>query len=406
MPAKPLIIATGSTSGANPTPNVAEDHYVATETVTFSDNEAANVGQSYIWTAVDVPPGQTSPLVNPTTATPTMVIDSGVIGTFRIRCQVGTFISEILIAVLAGTIRPPGYLERDDSEAATDEAVWNKGGNTKGWHPAFHAAMNEFGALDPRVTVNESNIATLQSDVTALEALVIGNPLIDGERVAGTTGWDPGSVVNVSHSLGRAFLGAICTSGHVIRVLPDAEQTDKTAQVDLRVEPWEVMQYDKRASTVQNIDYNGLNGDDDVMYRFEIYWRKSNATSIAVTLRPNDTITASQDSQSIRSQSTGVNSQDEAEMTIMQNFDAADSDGLTVAYFKAARDGLWRQGFSNSAQMGNSLTQQMSFNWQDSATLLTGIRLRGGFANTFGIDTFISAYRWRPKNTSLDLWIF
>ena len=79
--ADPTIRATGSTTPAN-TPGTAK-LYVIGETITFDD--PANPGATtHAWVLVDAPPGQVSALVNATSASCTLVLDSDP-GTFRIQ---------------------------------------------------------------------------------------------------------------------------------------------------------------------------------------------------------------------------------------------------------------------------------------------------------------------------------
>lgn len=136
----PTIVATGSVTSAN-TAGISKE-YVNLETLTFTD-PANPSPSSENWELIDAPPGQTSTVQNPTTSTPTLVLDSD-FGTFRIRHTADGDVGELVFAVLTTgvlTERIPGYLEQDDARAISTEGTWNKASNIKGWFPALHALL-------------------------------------------------------------------------------------------------------------------------------------------------------------------------------------------------------------------------------------------------------------------------
>ena len=150
--ALPIIRATGSASGAN-SPGVAARYKVG-ETITFDDT--ANVSGAYTSTIEDAPPAQSTALAGAATATPSLLIDAGTeLETFRFQMvratATGDEVGELLFSIEEDIVAEPGfyltghrlsgYLERDDVRAAATEAVWNEGGNDKGWHPDDTAAL-------------------------------------------------------------------------------------------------------------------------------------------------------------------------------------------------------------------------------------------------------------------------
>lgn len=124
----PIIQTTGSVSGAG-TAGEGRNDLVAAELITLSDEEAANAGADYVWTMTDRPIGSTAVLLNPTSPNPVFTVDaSGAEGSYKIRCLVNnTDESFIIIGLpLPNTgARIPSFQE---------EAGYNAGGNTKGWH--------------------------------------------------------------------------------------------------------------------------------------------------------------------------------------------------------------------------------------------------------------------------------
>jgi len=134
--ATPIIQSTGSVSGAG-TAGQGRNDLVPGETVTLSDTEAGNAGASYFWVFDDTPIGTAPTLLNPTTATPSFVVDAdpALAGSYRVRYTVdGAFVSVEVIAVPLETLgsRIPSFEE---------ETQYDKNGNLKGWHEALTAFM-------------------------------------------------------------------------------------------------------------------------------------------------------------------------------------------------------------------------------------------------------------------------
>ena len=136
--ATPIILSTGSSSGAGTAGQGREDLEVG-ETVTLQDTEAANTGASYVWEFLNIPEGSSTTLVNPTTATPTFSPD--ISGSYWIKTTVNGIesSSEILSIPLTNTLgRIPAFEE---------ETVYDAAGNLKGWHPALTFFMRQVDAL-------------------------------------------------------------------------------------------------------------------------------------------------------------------------------------------------------------------------------------------------------------------
>jgi len=169
--ATPTIIATGATSGANPA-NISEDHYVAGENVVLTD--PANTGATTQQWTVTGPDGAPISVNNATSDTADFDVPSdqeAAEGTYRIQHDADGDSGQVLIAVLTEEgLRIGGYLEQDDDRAATGEATWNKGGNTRGWHPSYREVVQ---AIPSAEVANQRAIgdllrATLTGDQTNL----------------------------------------------------------------------------------------------------------------------------------------------------------------------------------------------------------------------------------------------
>ena len=226
--ATPTIRATGSTTPAN-TPGESKQAYIVGETITFDD--PANGGAStHLWQLIDKPPEQSSALVGPTTATPTLVIDAGVEGgTFRIRYTAdGTEVGELLFAVQTTSVdvlnqRVPGYLEQDDARAAATEATWNAASNTQGWFPALYALLKAiiaaFAGTFRKTVSGEVNALTLKATPVAADVILIEDSASTFSKKKVTLSTLPG-VTNVIHS--STVLGADATTMSVTGLDGDA----------------------------------------------------------------------------------------------------------------------------------------------------------------------------------------
>jgi len=129
--ATPIIQTVGSTSGAG-TAGVSRTDGVLAETITFSNTEGTHSGQPHVWAIRDQPVGSSQSLVNPTSATPTLVLDGALSGSYFIRCTVnGVDISSIIVTVttaVRGLVKP----------AWGEQLQMNEAGNTRGWMLALN----------------------------------------------------------------------------------------------------------------------------------------------------------------------------------------------------------------------------------------------------------------------------
>lgn len=151
--ATPIILSTGTSSGAG-TAGEGRDDLVSGETVNLEDTEPLNSGATYSWSFVDRPVGSVATMINPTTATPSFVVDAvGLEGSYKIRCLVnGVDQSEEILAVSLPNLgsRIPAFSE---------ETEYDEAGNAKGWHPAVTDFMR---ATDTAVAGTGPHVATHQ----------------------------------------------------------------------------------------------------------------------------------------------------------------------------------------------------------------------------------------------------
>jgi hypothetical protein len=134
----PIIQTSGSVSGLGTAGQGREDLDVG-ETITFSDTEPSNSGQTYLWNLLDKPIGSSAVLTSPTSPTPTLVPD--VVGSYRVSALVNsTFTSTIVIAVPTPNrlLRIPGFNE---------QLHYNGAGNQRGWQQAQHSLYTQVDLL-------------------------------------------------------------------------------------------------------------------------------------------------------------------------------------------------------------------------------------------------------------------
>jgi hypothetical protein len=148
--ATPIIDISGTVSGPG---GPGQDRVIAaTELITLTDTEAANVGATYQWAILDSPIGSSVALIGDTTPAPTFTTPAvGQEGTVRIQCTVdGVDTAKAHCALLLPNTltRIPAFGERDGIDG------WNAGGNTLGWHEAMTTA---FRAIDSAVASGGGN---------------------------------------------------------------------------------------------------------------------------------------------------------------------------------------------------------------------------------------------------------
>lgn len=162
--ALPIILSTGSSSGAGAPGEGRKDLEIG-ETVTLSDTEAANSGQSYAWTLVDRPIDSSASLTGESTPTPTFSPD--VTGSYRIKCVVNSADEsvEVIAVPLPNTNgRIPSFEE---------ETQYDESGNVKGWHEAMTDFMRSVDsnlgdiAVAGEKIINTITIGTVDSHDSA-----------------------------------------------------------------------------------------------------------------------------------------------------------------------------------------------------------------------------------------------
>jgi len=187
--ATPIIHSVGSGSGAGSAGQGRND-LVPGETVTLSDAEALNAASVYFWEFDDFPIGTAPVLLNPTTATPSFVVNPSALlaGSYRIRCTVdGAFLSvEVLAVPLATTgARIPSFEEETQYDAA---------GNVKGWHEAqtvfMRAVDATLGSLGSSANERSASV-TVPNGGSSVE-LELGSVIYPGSLLAiGLRGEEP-----------------------------------------------------------------------------------------------------------------------------------------------------------------------------------------------------------------------
>ena len=179
--ATPIIQKTGSVSGASAAGQGSND-LVAGETVSLADLEAANASEIYNWTFDDFPIGTSPVLLNPTTSTPSFVVDpdASLAGSYRIKCTVNGADSatEVFAKPLKNSGgRIPSFKEREEFDGA---------GNAKGWHEAetvFKRAVDALlGAATSSTTERTAGVFVPVGNST--QEIVLGSVIYPGSALA------------------------------------------------------------------------------------------------------------------------------------------------------------------------------------------------------------------------------
>lgn len=144
----PIILKSGTLSGQGQ-PGISMHDIQLFETITFSDNEAANSGASYVWTLNNAPPFSSASLTGSATATPTLIVDKE--GSYIITANVSGLTSSRVYSIPLSTTgeRIPAFEETLHDNSASNDTGWHKAmynymttvdthlGNLKGeiWYP-------------------------------------------------------------------------------------------------------------------------------------------------------------------------------------------------------------------------------------------------------------------------------
>jgi hypothetical protein len=191
---------------------------VAGETVTLADLEPANALAVYNWTFEDVPIGTAPVMLNPTTPTPSFVVDpdAKLAGSYVVKCTVDGI--EFSIEIFGKPLtysggRIPSFKEQEEYDGDA---------NVKGWHEAE--------------TIFKRSVDELLGDVKASIT----------ERQAGIS-------VPSGSSSKEVELGGVVYPGYLLAIAGKLEKAVVSGSIALNVKIGGVLQFTTTLSTIQPI---------------------------------------------------------------------------------------------------------------------------------------------------------
>lgn len=241
-------------------------------------------------------------------------------------------------------------------------------------------------------------------------------PIANGQLLS--KAFTPGVVFNIPHTLvnsagaARDYVGWRCTNGLNIREIPDADQTDKSAGIDLMVQgPEEVEERAVTGSADDTMTFSGLDGDSDVQYSIEGLWRAVGGGPSFLNMKPNG-ITANQSSTGVSSfNGTGPGVLTRGELVLATAAGVWSSNGVVQfrASFYSNSNGI-RRGFQSTMgggrnSSGQSLNETWGGAWNDGTTLVTSLVIQPSRANDLGVGTRIRLFRAHPALTTAKIYL-
>jgi hypothetical protein len=179
--AKPIIQKTGGVSGPSGAGQGSND-LVAGETVSLANLEPTHAIAAHFWEFVDTPLDTTPVLLNPTTATPSFVVDPDpkLSGSYEIKCTIDgvEYSTEIFAKPLTYSGgRIPAHKEQDQ---------YDESGNLKGWHEAETIFKR---SIDELIGASQTSVVNLQAGVSvapgnSTKEVDIGGAIYPGSALA------------------------------------------------------------------------------------------------------------------------------------------------------------------------------------------------------------------------------
>lgn len=154
-------------------------------------------------------------------------------------------------------------------------------------------------------------------------------------------------------------------------------------------------------SAVQNIDFTGLNGEVDERYIIKIQAIIGAGGLVGFQLQPNLTITANQQIDALTSTGAAASA---SETTTLLYYNSSTGDSYSGTIEFEAKTGNRRAMHTEITTHDTGAADAFGLaggTWDDTATVVTGLRLAGSVASAFGVGTKVQLYRQRAVTPTL-----